>query len=209
MARSGSRDHLLLSAQEVKLLALPTPKDRGRTRKVVGDGIKIHYLFYRNSLLSQSRSTRVEVKYDPFDITVAYAYVNGRWIQCRCGYLQELEGRSQRELMIAAAELKKLNRLQNQQFIEITDQKLAQFFTRLKQEETALTPQERQAKQAVQTQHLRDAELVQVHAQIEGNHLEPHQEKFSSADGLIAAEAEPAQIAVDEQDEIFSPLEEW
>lgn len=218
VARSGSRDHLLISTSEFKLLALPVPTDHGGTRKVVGDGVKINYLHYREPSLSQIRNTRVEVKYDPFDITVAYAYANGEWVKCHSGYIQELHGRSQRELMTAAAELKKLNQLQNRQFNDITGKKLAQFFSRIKLEEVALTPPWREAKRTVQAQHLQDAELKQVHAQIEGKSFESIPDDDLDFDTPIAGKTEIPFVASiepfdseveDNENSSFEPLEEW
>jgi len=174
IARGGSRDHLLISSDEFRLLALPSPTDREGKRKVTRQGVKINHLYYWHKSFSgiKARDTDIEVKYDPFDITVAYAYVNKEWVKCSSGYLQELQGHSVREVMTATAELKKLNQIQNQQFGEITGKKLAQFFASLEKEEVALSLPRREAKKAVLAQRKRDLEVKQVHTLIDGDSVE-------------------------------------
>jgi putative transposase len=46
-----------------------------------GQGIKVHYLSYWNEVFRHPdvEHTPVPIRYDPFDISVAYAYVRGRW----------------------------------------------------------------------------------------------------------------------------------
>jgi hypothetical protein len=219
MTRAGSRDHLLISPDEFRLLALPSPTDREGKRKVTRQGVKINHLYYWHKSFSgiKVQDTEVEVKYDPFDITVAYAYVNKEWVKCSSGYLQELQGHSVRELMIATAELKKLNQIQNRQFGEITGKKLAQFFACVEKEEVALSPPWREAKKAVLAQRKRDLEVKPVHTLIDGDSVE--QDTDSSVDHLEESRSYEREclplptesISLDDDDDFenFQPLEEW
>ena len=70
IARGGSRDHLLISPDEFRLLALPSPTEREGKRKVTREGGKINHLYYWHKSFSgiKVRDTDVEVKYDPFFI---------------------------------------------------------------------------------------------------------------------------------------------
>lgn len=219
IARTGIREHMFIKEEEFKLLALPSPKDQQGSRKVTQEGIKINYLYYWHPSFSRIRNTKVEAKFDPFDITLAYAYINGQWTKCHSRDLRELQGHSEKELMIAAAELKKLNQLQNKQFNDITGKKLAQFFSRIEMEEAALTPAWRQAKRAIQAQRQKDRELKQVHAQIEGQLIEPDKDGLLTIDTPIAIATETLIVQPTETfkpevddvdlDETFEPLEEW
>lgn len=217
LARGGMRFHLLVSVNEFKRLALPTAKEHQGTRLVTCKGIKLHYLYYWHSSFKQLRDTRVDVKYDPFDITVAYAYVNDEWIGCHSEYSQELQGCSEREFMLAATELKKLNQIQPEQFDTITGRKLAQFFLKVRQEEFVLTPSWKQAKQLVQVQRLRDAELKQVHAQIEGELIAPQSQPSEDVQSLngeraesrAATSIEDLQLTESEENGNFEPIPEW
>lgn len=107
--------------------------------------------------------------------------MSSEWVECHSEYLQELQGCSERELMVAATELRRLNQIQPKQFDTITGKKLAQFFLRIRQEEVALTPPWRQAKQTVQVQRVRDAELKQVHERIENEALALNPERKHTA----------------------------
>jgi hypothetical protein len=221
IARGGSREHLLIPYDEFRLLTLPSPTEGQGKRKVTRQGVKINYFYYWHGSFSRVgvENTKVDVKYDPFDISVAYAYIDKdkEWVKCSCGYLQELQGRSERELIIAAAELRKLNKIQNRQFSEITGRKLAQFFVSVEKEEIALTPPWREAKKAVLTQHQRDIELKQVHALIEGELLEADADNSSCFEDFLADDTEhfvePAEdftdLANKTTNHSYKPMEVW
>ena len=51
--------------------------------------------------------TSVPVRYDPYDAGTAFAYVGNRWVACYSEHFSAFHGRSEREMMIAAAELHK------------------------------------------------------------------------------------------------------
>jgi len=44
----------------------------------------------------------VSVRYDPFDIGTAYAFVRNRWTECHSEHYTVLQGRSEREIMLAS-----------------------------------------------------------------------------------------------------------
>ena len=71
--------------------------------------MKINYLYYFSKAFT-SRSvqgTQVPVRYDPFNIGLAYAYVAGRWVQCICKYYLQLRGHTERELQFVSSEVRK------------------------------------------------------------------------------------------------------
>jgi hypothetical protein len=71
--------------------------------------------------------TQVKVKFDPFDVSVGFAYIDGRWRKCDCPYT-EFAGCSERELQLLTTELRQRNRLQyGKERIEITQKQLATF----------------------------------------------------------------------------------
>jgi putative transposase len=206
-ANAGNREQTLINCEEFKLVALPSVTTLAGKRKVTQDGVKINYIYYWHSSFSLIRGKKVDVKYDPFDITVAYAYVQGEWVQCQSRYMWELSGHSVRELMIAACELRKLNKLQNYQFGDVTAKKLAGFFKRIEMEESLLTPAWLQSKKAVQQQRLKDAELKQVIAFISEKPIHPEQQPILPA---IEAKVRLSEVVASEViNETFEPLEEW
>ncbi|OLB33948.1 MAG: hypothetical protein AUF64_02510 [Chloroflexi bacterium 13_1_20CM_54_36] len=49
--------------------------------------------------------TAVPIRFDPFDISTAYAQVQGQWVTCRSSYVG-LSGHTERELFLATQELR-------------------------------------------------------------------------------------------------------
>jgi transposase InsO family protein len=217
ISRGGMRNHVLVSMDEFKRLSMPSPAGHKGTRLVTRKGIKLHYLYYWHSCFAQILNTRVDVKYDPFDITIAYAYANGEWVECHSEYLQELQGCSEHGLMLAAAELKKLNQIQPKQFESITGRKLAQFFLRIRQEEAILTPNWKQAKQLVQSQQLRDTELRQLHTYLDEEAIGSRfknlpTEFFDTMNNDVQTVTTPEDLEFNQEceaNEEFEPLPEW
>jgi putative transposase len=71
--------------------------------------------------------TQVKVRYDPFDVSVGFAYIGGIWRKCDCPY-SEFAGCSERELQYLTEELRRRNRLQaGREHIEVTQKQLATF----------------------------------------------------------------------------------
>ena len=104
------------------------------------------------------------VRYDPYDAGVAYAFVKGRWVSCISEHYAHFAGRSEREIHIATAELRKRNQRHGQQF-SITARKLADFLASLEAEELLLE------------QRLRDAEAKKTSSLFASN---PSAQKLDS-----------------------------
>ena len=49
----------------------------------------------------------VSVRYDPFDIGTAYAFVKSRWTECHSEHYTVLQGPSEKEIMLASKELRR------------------------------------------------------------------------------------------------------
>ncbi|MEA5517195.1 Mu transposase C-terminal domain-containing protein [Nodularia sp. UHCC 0506] len=49
-----------------------------------GQGIKVNYLYYWNDAFRNPavEKTEVPMRYDTFDMGVAYAYLEGSWVKC-------------------------------------------------------------------------------------------------------------------------------
>jgi putative transposase len=71
--------------------------------------------------------TSVAVRYDPFDVTVGFAWINKQWRKCICP-VDELARCSERELQLLAAAVRQQNRLlYGKAQVEITQKQLADF----------------------------------------------------------------------------------
>ena len=128
LAQSGIRPHRAVAYdEEFRLWTLPTTA-RGQARVVPGKGTKINHVFYWAAALRdpEVEGTSVPVRYDPYDAGVAYVYVHNRWVQCVSEHYSALRGKSEHELMLATAELRRRAQQHTDQFT-VTAKKLADF----------------------------------------------------------------------------------
>jgi hypothetical protein len=96
------------------------------------------------------------VRYDPFDISIGYAYIDGVWRQCFTPY-DEFAGCSERELQLLASEVRQNNRIQyGREQVEINQKQLASF------------RRENGAKEAILRQQRKDQEMKSALTVLEG-----------------------------------------
>lgn len=128
LARSGIRPHRTVAYDEdFRLWTLPTTA-RGQARVVPSKGVKLNHVFYWASALRdpEVEGSVVPVRYDPYDAGVAYAFVRNRWVQCISEHYSTLRGKSERELMLATAEMRRRVQ-QHAGQVTVTAKKLADF----------------------------------------------------------------------------------
>jgi transposase InsO family protein len=129
LKRDGERLHKSIEYDESFLRAsFPTTR-KGTAKVEPGVGVRMNYLDYWCEAMRDPtvEETQVKVRYDPFDVSVGYAYIDGRWRKCDCPYT-EFAGCSERELQQLTEELRKRNRLQyGREHIEVTQKQLATF----------------------------------------------------------------------------------
>lgn len=180
MRQSGRRVHRLIPYDEtLRMLTLPTTR-KGTAKIVPRLGVKIRYIYYWSDafLDPEVEKTQVPVRFDPFDAGTAYAYVKGRWVHCVSEHHVHFRGRSERELMLATTELRKRYQRHAKQ-LGITARKLADFVASLEAEEVLLE------------QRLRDAEVREVHAIVEGTHGGKSGAEMRAADSAARKGQEP------------------
>jgi hypothetical protein len=139
LQRSGNRAHRQIPYDdEFRMMTLPTTA-KGTALVNSGKGVKINHLLYWSPVFRDPavERTRVPVRYDPYDAGAAYAYVGNRWISCYSEYYSSFRGRSEREMMIAAAELRKRSLDHSRQF-RLTARRLADFVASAEEEESLL-----------------------------------------------------------------------
>jgi len=159
--------------ENFKIFTLPsTPK--GTAKVQPSRGVKINYLYYwsidDSFIQPEIEGTDVPVRYDPFDMGTAYAYVKGQWIRCISQYYKSFQHRSEREVKLATVELRR------------TRQKFSKRLN-LTAKERAAYLEEAEAKEAILEQRLHDLAGQDVRSIIEGRITQPmgeHQQKTSS-----------------------------
>ncbi len=129
LKRDGERLHKHIEYDDTFLKATYPTIRKGTVKVEPGVGIRMNYLDYWCEAMRDPtiEGTQVKVRYDPFDVSVGYAYIAGRWRKCDCPYT-EFAGCSERELQQLTEELRKRNRLHyGREHIEITQKQLATF----------------------------------------------------------------------------------
>src|SRR5271157_364913 len=127
--RDGARAHKEIPYDETFLKATFPSTRKGTALVQPGVGVRMNYLDYWCEAMRDPtvENTQVKVRYDPFDVSIGYAYIDGRWRKCITPY-NEFEGCSERELQLLTAELRKRNRLlSGKDHIELTQKQLASF----------------------------------------------------------------------------------
>ncbi len=135
---------------------LPTTR-RGKSMVQPNLGVKIHYLYYWSDEFRdpELEKKRVPVRYDPYDIGTAYAYIGKRWVECHSEYYAVFQGRSEREIQLATEELKK-RLAEHPKNFTMTAKQLAEFLVSAAAQEVLLE------------QRLKDLESRQVRQLMEG-----------------------------------------
>jgi putative transposase len=138
-ALTGARlNRAVYPNKEFEMLTLPTTT-RGSARVRPGRGVKINYIYYwcEGFRDASVEGEEIPVRYDPFDAGRAYAYVRNYWHQCHSEHYLTFQQRSERELMIAAAELRRRHQ-QSGRRLTITAQRLGNFLSSVEAQEATL-----------------------------------------------------------------------
>lgn len=156
LKQGGERPNRMIAYDQGFIMStLPTTR-RGVSMVQPNLGVKINCIYYWNDAFRnpELEKKRVPVRYDPFDIGTAYAFVGKRWFQCHSEYYATFQGHSEREVQIATAELKKRHQGHAKLFT-LTARKVAEFLVSAAAQEVLLK------------QRLRDLESRQARAMME------------------------------------------
>lgn len=137
--QTGEREHRRIPYSEDFLMMTRPSTRTGVVLVQPGRGIKINYLYYWSDAFRhpEVERTKVPVRYDPFDIGIAYAYVQGRWVKCISQYYTIFSGRSEKELLKAATEIRQLGKL-HRTSTNISAKRLADFLCSVQEHEALL-----------------------------------------------------------------------
>jgi putative transposase len=128
IAKTGERKFMIIPYDGLfQMLTFPTT-NKGTAKVQPGRGIKINRFYYWSNLLYDPNieGKQVEVRYDPFNMGVAYAYIKKRWVQLHSEYQIQLTNRTEKEIQIAFEELRQRKRIQGRNS-SITAKQLVNF----------------------------------------------------------------------------------
>lgn len=127
--------------QDFIFSALPATKT-GYAKVLQSKGVKINNIYYHHpSLMSATViGTKVQVKYDPFNFGLAFAYVKKQWVECKSDYYAIFNGLTEKEVKAISMQLK-LKLKKNNQSATVSGQQLAEFIVTTKGTEKVLLEQ--------------------------------------------------------------------
>ena len=198
MLQSGDRPHRMIPYhKDFCLLTLPTTQ-RGTAKVQPAHGVKINYIYYWSNLFRdpEIENTLVPVRYDPFNIGIAYAYVKGQWVECTSQYYIDFKGHTEKELKLASSEIRKrdCNHSKNN---KVSAKKLANFLASA------------EAQEALFKQRSHDFETRQVIQIIEGKvtPLSQHQNQGDQQQEILIQSSKPSTIDEPESTENQSDID--
>ena len=176
MELAGARSHRVIAYSEAFLMQTRPTTRTGKAKIYRGRGITVNGLQYwhERMMASDVAGQTVPVRFEPYDMGVAYAYIGGQWLECIADAYAQVHGRSEKEWNLILDEWSEHQRQHVQKRVTLNGPLLAQFLQRVEQEETFSLQHEREYEE----QALRQASL--------GSH--PH---------LPRSDEIPAEITID------------
>ena len=140
LQNTGVRPNRTISYDQAFLLATLPTTPRGTANVSPGRGVIVNRVYYWAEAFRDPtvENHDVPVRYDPFDIGTAYAFVKNRWTECHSEHYTVLQGRSEREIMLASKELRRRRLLHSRERFTLTASKLADFLDSAEAEEKCL-----------------------------------------------------------------------
>jgi len=162
------------------MFTLPsTRKGTAKLQPNVGVKINSRYYWAKGDIFRDDpalEKTQIPVRYDPYDMGHAFAFVKGEWVECISEHYASFQGRTEREIQSATEELRQRHRLHGQHFT-VTAARLADFITSV------------EAREALFVQRRRDSEAKAIVALMEGTTMQGPEAKALGSP--LPARAEP------------------
>jgi len=188
--KTGKREHTFVRYDELfEIMTLPsTPKQKAKVQP--GQGVRINNIYYWADMLDhpEVEGQSVYVRYDPFDMSTAYAYINKYWIKLRSENFMIFENRTEKEIKMATIEIRK--RIRNSgNNVGMSGSIIANFLNSVESKET------------LELQHLKDkASRIPIKAK--------NDEKNNSKGHAVKALAELPSLIQEKQELTFVSLRE-
>ncbi len=163
MASAGTREHMIIPYDEGFIRDTMPSTDSGAA-KVTLSGVKINYVYYSDRdgenimRMPGVLNETVLVRYDPYDLGTAYAYLKGMWTKLRSEHYLEFHGLTEKVKRIACVALAARNK-GLRKHVAITAKSIGAFLASL------------EGKEAVMLQKIKDREIQPEHLHILGGAL--------------------------------------
>ncbi len=176
MQLAGTRAHRIIPYNEAFLMQTRPTTRTGIAKIYWGRGMTVNGLQYWHERMQAADivGKSVPVRFEPYDMGVAYAYIDGQWLECIADSFAQVRGRSEKEWNLILDEWREHQRQHARRRVTLNGPLLAQFLQRLEQEE------------AFSLQHQRDFEEQALRQAI-----------LSPSPLLARADETPPEIVID------------
>jgi putative transposase len=143
--RAGARPHRLIPySDDFIMLTRPTTRT-GHAKVHPSRGLTVNWLHYWHPVMRspQIAGRTVPVRYEPFDMSVVYAFVDGQWLECIADAFAQVHGRSEREWQLILDEWRAQQRQHGQKRVHVNGVLLGQFLEEMAIEEQVLVQRQR------------------------------------------------------------------
>lgn len=163
MQLAGARTHRLIPySEDFLMLTRPTTRT-GQAKIFSSRGITVNSLHYWHEQMRSPQvwGKTVPVRYEPYDMGVAYAFIDGQWLECIADEYGHVHGRSEREWSLILDEWREQQRQHGKKRVTVNGPLLAHFLEDMIAEEEVLIQQQRD----LEAQSIREALLGKRAAQ--------------------------------------------
>ena len=192
MDRTGAREHRIIPfTEDVYIMTLP-PTRSGHARVRASQGITVNRILYWAEDMKdpEVEGKDVDVRFDPFDLSIAYARIKGKWQKCVSEYATVFRDRTEKEIEQASQIIRRRAQAAGQQ-VSISAGRLAEFLVSADAEESL-------RKQRLQDMALKKTLTCQTSAATETDYLvlnpTPESETFraqaTARDSILPAATE-------------------
>ncbi len=138
MELAGARSHRVIAYSEAFLMQTRPTTRTGKAKIYRGRGITVNGLQYwhERMMASDVAGQTVPVRFEPYDMGVAYAYIDGQWLECIADAYAQVHGRSEKEWNLILDEWREHQRQHAHKRVTLNGPLLAQFLHQVEQEET-------------------------------------------------------------------------
>lgn len=106
---TGKRRRWMLKYDETfRILTMPAPR-KLTAKNTPRKGVKINNIYYKCEELKSRRlhNKQLYVRYDPFDVSIAYVYIRDRWVRCTSDHFTTFHYCTERQLRIISREIRR------------------------------------------------------------------------------------------------------
>ncbi len=140
MRKHGARVERAL-AYDRDFLIMTCPSTKKGTAKVQPDGVKINHFYYNAPGLSMLAGRSLPVRYEPYDLSIAYVQIDREWQRVTSRFDRQLRGLGERELELITNEY--TTRYGKTATARLNDTRLAKFLREVEAKELLLVERRR------------------------------------------------------------------